>query len=328
MSMKKLLLIDADSIIYYIAYNYRNKKVKKMVELSVNKFISDLLTNSGATDYIGFFGSKDEEAKPNFRYDIYSEYKANRPPTPDFVKKWRPTILKTFQEKWNFLPIEGMEADDAVGIYFTKYKNDYDEIIIATADKDLRQFPCTFYDFKKHEMTPISEFEAVYNLCHQMIMGDSTDHIPGIPGIGKVGAKKRLADCKTIPQLKFAVLRAYYSYDNTLTAKITKDVISKTATSVPDDKLAGLTEKQKERVIRIAAKKAIKEAIDKALPLRWRNYVQQQYQLLRMLTTKPDWFNMPDVFKSPFDLSDTKAAPLTSEEKQKAIASADDFLII
>ena len=329
--MKKLLIIDADSIIYYVAYNFRNKKVKKMVELNVNKFISDLLTNSGATDYIGFYGSKEDDALPNFRYDIYEDYKSNRPPTPDFIKKWRPTIHEAFKEKWNFIPVEGMEADDAVGITYTKYKDDYDEIIIATADKDLRQFNCTFYDFNKHEMTEIGEFEAAYNKYHQMIMGDSGDHIPGIPGIGKVGAKKLLKECTTPEQLKLAVMRAYYNYFDKEISKIKKNIIAdKIKEIADDDSNKNLTEAQLKRKARIASKQAIEDAIEEALPAKeWGYYYIQQCRLISMLTEAPDYFTIPDPIASPFgDLEKATAKPLTREERKEAISRADDFLTI
>jgi len=327
---KKLLIIDADSIIYYIAYNFRNKKVKKMVELNVNKFISDLLTNSGATDYIGFYASKEEDVKPNFRYDIYEGYKSNRPPTPDFVLKWRSTIHEVFKNKWSFIPVEGMEADDAVGICYTHFKDKYDEVIIATADKDLRQFSCTFYDFKKHEMTAIDEFTAEYNRYYQLLMGDAGDHIPGIPGVGKAGAKKILKNCKTVGQLKIATIRAYCSFENTLKTKITKEVIKTYKESMSDDDaFNALSEAKQDRKIRLQTKDEINEKIRQVLPLPWKDYLRQQNQLISMLTEAPDWFEIPDPVASPFgDIESAKGTTLTKEERKEAITRADDFLII
>ncbi len=329
---KKLLIIDADSIIWVIAYNFRNKKVKKMVELNVNKFISDLLTNSGATDYIGFYASKDDDAKPNFRYDIYPDYKSNRPPTPEFVKKWRPTIQEIFKEKWKFIPVEGMESDDAVGITYNHYKDDYDEIIIATADKDLRQFACTFYDFNKHEMTTIDDFTATYNLCFQMIMGDSGDHIPGIPGIGKVGAKKLLKEAKTARQLEIATARAYYSYWDKQKKAIEKEVLNDYESMLNDDEkeaLDKLTEAKRARKIRIATKSQIADRLEETFPDGWKGYYKLQQGLLRMLTEEQDWFKIPDLISSPFkDLGTVTKKPMTSEERKAAIEKADDFLII
>jgi len=327
---KKLLIIDADSIVWVVAYNFRNKKVKKMVELNVNKFVSDLLTNTGATDYIGFYADKRDDAKPNFRYALYPDYKSNRPDTPDFVKKWRPTILETFKEKWKFTPIEGMESDDAVGIAYNKFKDDYDEVIIATADKDLRQFACTFYDFNKHEMTEIDEFTAAYNLAHQMIMGDSGDHIPGIPGIGKVGAKKLLKDAKTIKQLNMAVARAYYNYWEKQKKAIEKEVLDDYTSMLDDDEkeaLDKLTDAKRARKIRLATKTQIADRLEEIFPDGWKGYYCLQRGLLKMLTKEPDWFELDAINESPFkDLESAKI--ISSEDAKKAIESADDFLII
>jgi len=329
---KKLLIIDADSIIYYIAYNFRNKKVKKMVELSVNKFISDLLTTSGAQDYIGFYGSKEDDAKPNFRYDIYPEYKSNRPDTPEFVKKWRPLIHSVFKDKWKFLPIDGMEADDAVGITYTYYKDAYDEIIIATADKDLKQFACTFYDFNKHEITKIDSFAAAHSRYYQMIMGDAGDHIPGIPGIGKVGAKKLLAECKTERQLQIATARAYYTYWNKQKRNIVNRVIADYTEGLDEeatDTLAKLSEAKRNRAIRIATKQQIADKLEEISLTSWKTYFILQCRLVSMLTEAPSFFPKPDPIASPFgDLEITTTKPLTSAERKAALSSADDFLII
>ena len=79
---------------------------------------------------------------------------------------------------------------------------------MATNDKDCRQFPGDFLDFKKMMFFTISPEEAQKSLWTQMIVGDSTDNIAGIQGIGKVGAEKMLQDQAVLdyPQV---VLRGY-----------------------------------------------------------------------------------------------------------------------
>ncbi len=57
--MSKLLIFDADSPIFTVAWRFRNRKTGNLVKLNINKFISDVLRNCNADDYIGFYGAKD-----------------------------------------------------------------------------------------------------------------------------------------------------------------------------------------------------------------------------------------------------------------------------
>ena len=183
--MSKLVIFDADSMVFTVAYRYRDKKAKHLVTMNLNKYISDVIKNSGATHYIGFFGSKEDGAEPNFRYTIYPSYKANRPETPEWVEKWRPVLHNEMKSKWGFVPVDGMEADDAASVAAHYFKGEFDEIVIATEDKDLKQVPDVYYyNFRKHSMEYISEIEGYRHLAIQTLSGDSTDNIPGLPGIG------------------------------------------------------------------------------------------------------------------------------------------------
>jgi 5'-3' exonuclease len=314
--MKKILtIIDADSIIFTVAYNLRNKKNKKLVEINVNKFISDVLTNTKASDYIGFFGSKEDGVKPNFRYQIYSKYKEKRPPEPDFIKKWRSDIIRIFKDKWGFNAVEGMEADDAVSICAKYYRADYDEIVIATFDKDLKQIPdSTFYNMKSHTAEYISEFDATYNLCKQMLMGDSSDDIPGLPGVGKAKSAKIIEDCNTKYSLISTVIKSYYDAFKELSKKahsiyyekVKEEFDKKTEdpSYVLSDELKIIWDyndstSRRERLMRIYYAKEIQKYTEKYMPKGWKEYLKQQYALLHMLEEAPDYFDIPNVVENP-----------------------------
>lgn len=305
MSKNKLVIFDADSMIFTVAWQFKTKKSSKLVEIHTNKFITDVMANSGATHFIGFFGSKEEDAKPNFRFDVYDKYKAQRPPTPDFVIKWRPTIHNVFKEKWGFVPVSGMEADDAVAIAANQYKNDY-EIIIATFDKDLRQIPnSTFYNMKKHESEYISEFEANKAFYLQLLKGDTSDNIPGLRGIGSKKAENILKDITTVTGLRTRVIRTYAEIEDSIKVQALKKVTEEVTALVegddcPEDlKKLRSSKPRLERHVRIASQKQINEAIQQVLPGGWKGYYKQQYQLLRMLTECPADFIIPTPKEAP-----------------------------
>ncbi len=331
--MSKLTIFDADSIVFTVAWSFRTKKATNLVKLNTNKFISDVLVNSGADDYIGFYASKEDGFKPNFRYAIDPKYKANRPPTPDFVIKWGPTIRKVFKDGWGFVPVEGMEADDAVAIAVEQYRDKYDEITVATFDKDLRQIPnVVFYNMRKHTMEKIENFDALKNFYIQMLMGDSTDNIKAIAGIGKVGARKILKECTTEYSLFRATVNSYVNYETNLRKKeqaaLVKEIKDEIVnTEAKGDKYtgiyAGLSTAKLDRKIRINTAKQLKDIIEAAIPGGWKKYFFKQYALLKMLTEPHDDLDVPDVQESP--VKELVKEKIKRVEKRKAI---DDFLTI
>ncbi len=333
--MSKLLIFDADSIIFTVAWKYRTRKTSNLIKINTNKFISDVLRNTNADDYIGFYGAKGEDLKPNFRYAIDPKYKANRPPTPDFVVKWGPVIRNEFEEKWGFRPVDGMEADDAVAIAVAKYKDQYDEIIVATFDKDLKQIPnITFYNMKYHKMETISEFDADRNFYIQMLMGDAGDNIPGIKGIGKKGAPKILEECDTSYGLFRTTVTKYREVEDifrvkaleTITKQI-KDELADVETDTSESEYKDLQGAKLNRKIRINTKKKVEDCVNEEIPGGWKNYYKKQYSLLRMLIIAPEFFTIPDVTISPVkrDVDDLTVKTATESILDDSI---DDFLTI
>ncbi len=301
--MKKLAIIDADSMIYIIAWKFKTKKVANMVRISLNQFIHELLKESGATHYIGFYGSSDKTMAPNFRFAIDPEYKANRPETPDFITKWRPTIHKEMSDRWGFIPVSGMEADDAVSIAKAQYQSEYDEIVIITADKDLKQLGgTTHFDMSKHKITPVNDFEADRFFVEQMLKGDTGDNIKGIPGIGPKTAAALVEGCASSTELKWLAIRMYKNHFDDVEKKAKKapsvdveaewDEYEKTMRTESQD-FNCLSPKQVERQKRLFIAGAVKKRILAESNGGWKAYIKQQYALLRMLDVAPDGFVVP-----------------------------------
>lgn len=126
----------------------------------------------------------------NYRYDIAKTrpYKGNRD------KAHRPTheeaIKDYIKTKWQCKVSEGEEADDLLGI--DQCRIGPTESVIVTLDKDLDMIPGLKFDFVEREAYSVTEEQADYNFALQLLMGDSTDNIPGLQGIGKAKAKKYL----------------------------------------------------------------------------------------------------------------------------------------
>jgi DNA polymerase-1 len=117
----------------------------------------------------------------NFRKKILPEYKGHRQrKKPCGFKR----VINNLKLEYKVVIKEGLEADDALGIYATKYPGN----VLVSPDKDMRQIPGELYDFKdRSTVTP--EEGAKWHLI-QTMAGDNTDGYAGVPGIGVKKAEK------------------------------------------------------------------------------------------------------------------------------------------
>ncbi|MFH1215936.1 MAG: DNA polymerase I [Pseudomonadota bacterium] len=137
---------------------------------------------------------------PTFRHAIYADYKANRPPMPDDLACQIPYIKK-IAHGYNIhsLELQGMEADDLIASAATQLAAAGNKIVIISGDKDLLQLvgddivvwdPMTdkLWDrdavFDKYRVGP-EKLNDLFGL-----IGDSSDNVPGVPGIGPKTADK------------------------------------------------------------------------------------------------------------------------------------------
>jgi len=141
----------------------------------------------------------------NWRKSILPSYKANRkdkrkPMLLPFLRNW-------MQAQFNAIIVDGLEADDLLGITATSSKED---CIIVSEDKDLKTIPCKIYNpAKDNKIHTITEFEADYNHMLQTLCGDAVDGYSGCPSIGPKTAEKILAECQTSADLWDATLATF-----------------------------------------------------------------------------------------------------------------------
>jgi len=188
--VKRLTIIDLDSIIYVVAYQERNANDDYFSELTVRgkveSFVDDIIKETSAECLLGFYQLQGHK---NFRYNIYQKYKEKRPEAPDFIKMWRPLIHETFDSITGIFGLKVIESDDAVSIAAREYASDY-EITLAHIDKDLNSIPGLHYNYNKKLFYNVTKEEAKFFFKCQVLAGDASDSISGIPGIGLKTAAK------------------------------------------------------------------------------------------------------------------------------------------
>lgn len=188
----KIALIDADSIVYIVAWNHKDGSSKVEIEASTDSVILMILHNTGVNGYVGSLS-----APTNFRHReyLYDQYKGNRPPKDEWLLSAEQIIKDRMINKWGFFIADDLEADDMICALAEQIKegDDY-HYMICSPDKDLRQIPGEHYDYKKNEHIYVEGPQAFLNLCCQLMSGDTTDNIAGLPGIGEAKASKFLKD--------------------------------------------------------------------------------------------------------------------------------------
>lgn len=143
--------------------------------------------------------------KSNFRdaIAVTQPYKGNRTqPKPPYL----PDVRQYLVDMWGAHIVEGREADDTVAI---EYLKDPDKRCIVAIDKDLLQIPGNHYNYKKDTLFVVTPEESLLFFYTQMLEGDRTDNIRGIPGIGKAKAPRMLEHCRTEADMYQVVRKAY-----------------------------------------------------------------------------------------------------------------------
>jgi DNA polymerase-1 len=145
---------------------------------------------------------------PTFRHKQYKEYKATREKAPDELVAQFDLIREVVRAHGiSIFEVPGFEADDVLGTLAREAGDAGHEVMIVTGDKDLMQLitpTCKLYNVFKRGVPLVIEDEATVQekfgttpdhvIDVLAIMGDSSDNIPGVRGIGEVGAKKLIGE--------------------------------------------------------------------------------------------------------------------------------------
>lgn len=211
---KKVVLIDGFSILFRAFYGLpRLSNSKGVPTNAIYGFLNIMfkIIDEETPDYLVIAFDTD---KPTFRHDMYEEYKGTRKPTPEELVTQIP-MVKEILLTMDIAIVEkdGYEADDIIGTLSKKADKDGNRVTVVSGDKDLLQLatdkikiriPKTkstgteIEDYfakdvkEKYQVTP-KEFIDVKGL-----MGDPSDNIPGVPGIGVKTATKLIVEYGSI----------------------------------------------------------------------------------------------------------------------------------
>ena len=211
-----IALVDGDIVQYRCAWASNNDPVG--IAIARTDEMIDQILNDTKADTFEIYLSDD--STNNFRYQIDPTYKANRKNLARPV--WYREIKEHLFDKWNAELSLGMEADDSLGIQQTKYNADSgldcntgEESIICSIDKDLMQIPGNHYNFVKKQFHTVEFIDGTRQLYLQLLIGDTSDNVKGVMGIGPVKAGKLLNHITNKYQM-FEVVRDLYNDDERL----------------------------------------------------------------------------------------------------------------
>ena len=207
---KQLYLIDGSSYIYRAYFAIRHlSNSKGMATNAIYGFTNMLLKvirEIKPDQLVVIFDSKG----PTFRKDIYPEYKANRSAMPDDLVPQIPYI-KRVVEGFNLPGIEqaGFEADDIIATLAKNLAGENLEVTVVTGDKDLMQVVnkrVRLLDTMKDKFSGPDEVMERFGGADKVIevqalAGDSSDNVPGVPGIGEKTAKMLIDEFGDIENL-------------------------------------------------------------------------------------------------------------------------------
>lgn len=212
---EKLLLIDAFSLFYRAFHALPGFTTSSGQPTGAVFGVASMLLrflDEEAPDYaaVAF-----DAPGPTFRHQAYAEYKANRPEMPDDLRAQIP-ILRELVEAMG-LPVyelAGYEADDVLGTLATQAKHAGKKAVILTGDKDTLQLVGDSVEvlLTRRGITLIDRYdramvkekigvEPEQIVDWKALVGDPSDNIPGVPGIGPKTAARLLAEFSTVETL-------------------------------------------------------------------------------------------------------------------------------
>ncbi len=216
--MEKLFLLDAYALIYRAYYAFiknpriNSKGFNTSAILGFINTLEDVLKKENPTH----IGIAFDPKGPTFRHEAYKEYKAQREETPEVIRESVP-VIKEFIKAYNIpiFEVPGYEADDVIGTLAKQAEKRGIITYMMTPDKDYGQLvsDTTFiyrpkYGDKEFEVMGIERVKEKFGIDNTLqvidllgLMGDSSDNIPGCPGVGEKTAQKLIAEFGSIENL-------------------------------------------------------------------------------------------------------------------------------
>ena len=209
--MKKIALIDGYGFVFRAYHSIppltRNDGTPVGAVFGFTTMLLKLLASLNVSHIAVIFDS----GSKTFRNDIYPEYKANRPPCPeDLIPQF--SIVRESAEALNISILEkiGFEADDIIATIAKKSAREGFEVVIVSSDKDLMQLideNITMFDAMKNKMVSFNEVKEKFSVEPSKVLevlsliGDSSDNVPGVRGIGPKTASELINQFENLENL-------------------------------------------------------------------------------------------------------------------------------
>ena len=214
----KLFLLDAYALIYRAYYAFiknpriNSKGFNTSAILGFVNTLEEVLKKENPTH----IGVAFDPPGPTFRHEAFEQYKAQREETPEAIRLSVPIIKDIIKaSRIPILEVAGYEADDVIGTLATEAGNQGITTYMMTPDKDYGQLVTDHvfmyrpkYGDKEFEVMGVEQVKAKFDIQSPAqvidmlgLMGDSSDNIPGCPGVGEKTAQKLIAEFGSIENL-------------------------------------------------------------------------------------------------------------------------------
>ncbi len=207
---KRLYLIDGHALIFKMYYAFlrhpmiNSKGADMSILFGFTKYILELIDREKPTHFAIAF----DPPGGTFRHEMYPEYKGTRQETPQLIiDALEPLCQLCGAMKIPVLMVKGFEADDVIGSMAKRAEKEGFDVFMVTPDKDYGQLISNhIFQYKPGKGGGDDEVIDLHRICERYgigrpeqvieiltICGDSSDNVPGVKGVGEVGAGKLIA---------------------------------------------------------------------------------------------------------------------------------------
>lgn len=213
MQQPSIILVDGSSYLYRAFYVPQLKRMQTTegqptgAVFGTINMLKSLEVEYPDAQIVVIFDAKGK----NFRHELYSDYKANRPAMPDELRSQIDYLHRAIKALGvPLIAVPGVEADDVIGTYAKQAAKAGETVLVATSDKDLAQIVTanvSLIDTMKKVVYDEAGVLEKYGVKPDQIidyltlMGDSSDNIPGVPKVGPKTAVKWLQQYGSVEKL-------------------------------------------------------------------------------------------------------------------------------
>ena len=215
---KRLFLIDGHSLIFKMYYAFlrhpmiNSKGADMSILFGFTKYILELIEKEKPTHFAIAF----DPPGGTFRHEMFPEYKGTRSETPQLViDSLEPLCELCKAMNFPVLMVKGFEADDVIGSMAKRAEKEGFTTYMVTPDKDYGQLISpSIIQYKPGKSGSENELVDVEKICGKYsisrpeqvieiltIVGDSSDNVPGVKGVGEVGAGKLIAKYGSVAEI-------------------------------------------------------------------------------------------------------------------------------